>query len=93
MLCAIYKSSKKSDTYLYVLKRQDFSAVPEPLMQTFGKPIYSMMLNLAKHSKLALSDIDKVKQQLTEKGFYLQLPPPTENLLSTLRQSQDQKRT
>ena len=88
MLCAIYKSSKKHDTYLFVLKRDDFSAVPEPLMQTFGKPVFSMMLNLQKHQKLALSDIDKVKQQLQDTGFYLQLPPPTENLLTSHKQSQ-----
>ena len=91
MLCAIYKSSKKADTYLFVLKRDDFSSVPEALLKTFGKPLFSMMLNLEKHSKLALSDINKVKQQLTESGFYLQLPPPTENLLTSLKQSQQQE--
>ena len=81
MLCAVYKSSKKQETYLFVLKRDDFSAVPEELLAFFGKPIFVMMLALKEGRKLAISDPDKVKQDLTEKGFYLQLPPPPENLL------------
>ncbi|WP_416308105.1 YcgL domain-containing protein [Neptunicella sp. SCSIO 80796] len=81
MLCAIYKSSRKPETYLFVLKRDDFSAVPEVLLASFGKPLFVMMLALKEDRKLAISDADKVRQELTDKGYYLQLPPPTENLL------------
>jgi len=82
MLCAVYKSLKKDSTYLYVLRRDDFSAVPEALLTTFGTPVLVTLINLAKREHLALADIDKVKQQLTEQGFYLQLPPPAEDLLA-----------
>jgi uncharacterized protein YcgL (UPF0745 family) len=44
MLCAIYRSNKRDQTYLYVEK--------------------------------------KVKQSLNEQGYYLQVPPPMENLLN-----------
>lgn len=81
MLCAIYKSSIKLDTYLYIEKREDFSKVPEKLLQTFGKPQFVMLINLANRAKLAGADKAKVMAQLTECGFYLQLPPPQENLL------------
>jgi len=39
-------------------------------------------MNLANKDKLALADINKVKDNLNKQGFYLQLPPPKENLLS-----------
>lgn len=81
MLCTIYKSSKKADTYLYVQKRDDFSSVPKALLETFGRPELVMVLNLGKKQKLGLADIDKVTAELQRCGFYLQLPPPPENWL------------
>ncbi len=32
-------------------------------------------------AKLVNADLEKVKQALSEQGYYLQLPPPSENLL------------
>ncbi|MBD1389706.1 YcgL domain-containing protein [Neiella sp. HB171785] len=87
MLTAIYKSPKKQETYLYLTKRDDFSKVPEALLETFGKPQFALMVNLAAQSKLAIADIERVKQQLTETGYYLQLPPPQPSLLQQHRQS------
>lgn len=82
MLCAVYKSAKKDSTYLYVERRDDFAAVPDALLKTFGPPVLVTLLNLAKREHLALADIDKVRQQLTQQGYYLQLPPPEDNLLA-----------
>ncbi len=81
MLCTIYKSARKAQTYLFINKRDDFSEVPEALMKTFGKPQLVTILNLAAKDKLAMADIDKVRTNLKEQGFYLQLPPPQEDLL------------
>jgi uncharacterized protein YcgL (UPF0745 family) len=36
---------------------------------------------LKKDRELARVDIHKLRTELKTKGFYLQLPPPTENLL------------
>lgn len=82
MLCAIYRSFKRDNTYLYVEKKDDFSRIPEELLQGFGKPQFSMVLNLGQREKLATADIAKVKQSLVEQGYYLQVPPPMENLLN-----------
>jgi uncharacterized protein YcgL (UPF0745 family) len=82
MLCVIYRSPKRDQTYLYVEKKDDFSRIPEELMKSFGEPQFSMMLNLAGRKKLASADIEKVKQALKDDGFYLQFPPPVENLLN-----------
>ena len=75
MICFIYRSTLKSEMYLYTLTRDDFSAVPEQLLKAFGKAEFSMTINLRQRSKLARVDIEKVKQQLDEEGFYLQMPP------------------
>ncbi len=81
MLCAIYKSAKKAQTYLFVKVRDDFSSVPEALMTTFGTPILVTLTNLATKKKLAFADLVKVKTSLNGQGYYLQLPPPPEDLL------------
>ncbi|MGS2720356.1 YcgL domain-containing protein [Paraglaciecola aestuariivivens] len=90
MLCAVYKSSKKQQTYLYVPARDDFSKVPDGLLKTFGKPIFLMVMPLKKDRKLGSVDIDKLRSELTLKGFYLQLPPPPENMLKAHLQQQKQ---
>ena len=82
MLCVIYRSSKRDQTYLYVEKKDDFSRVPEDLMKSFGTPQLAMVLSLEGREKLASADIEKVKEALKEEGFYLQVPPPLENLLN-----------
>ena len=95
MLCAVYKSPKKEFTYLFLKKRDDFADVPEPLMATFGTPTLVTLVNLATKDKLAFADINKVKENLESQGYYLQLPPPKEDLLKEHKakmqaQTQDQ---
>ncbi|WP_372871866.1 YcgL domain-containing protein [Shewanella sp.] len=87
MICAVYKSSRKEETFLFLPKRDDFSQVPEPLMQMFGQPKLVMLLPLDKKDKLGIADINKVRTELELKGYYLQIPPPKENLLTEHRRS------
>ncbi len=81
MLCAVYRSYKRDEIYLYVENKDDFSRVPKELLTNFGQPIFVMMINLDKRTKLANADIKLVKANLIEKGFYLQIPPPVTSLL------------
>jgi len=81
MLCAIYKSAKKAQTYLFVKTRDDFSSVPDALMTMFGTPTLVTLTNLATKKKLAFADLDKVKINLNGEGYYLQLSPPPDDLL------------
>jgi uncharacterized protein YcgL (UPF0745 family) len=92
MLCAIYKSAKKEQTYLFVKTRDDFTAVPEPLMITFGTPTLVTLTNLATKSKLAFADLEKVKVNLNVQGYYLQLPPPKEDLLKQHKSAMDKQK-
>lgn len=87
-LCTIYKSSKKAETYLYIEKTDDFSKVPESLMKLIGTPILVLTMDLDRRNELAQADLSKVKQELKENGFYLQIPPPQENLLDTFKNAQ-----
>ncbi|MFC0308206.1 YcgL domain-containing protein [Gallibacterium trehalosifermentans] len=88
MLCAIYKSRKKEGMYLYIEKRDNFSAVPEALLHLFGQPQFVMLFNLLGQKKLVQVENQIVLAQIKQQGFYLQMPPPPENLLTTFKQAQ-----
>ena len=81
MFCVIYRSTQRDQTYLYVEKKDDFSRVPEALLKSFGKPQLVMLMPLDGRKQLSNADLEKVKSALAEQGYYLQLPPPQENLL------------
>lgn len=80
MLCAIYKSPKKEGMYLYVAKRDDFSGVPQALREMFGKPEFVMLFNLKGSKPLKRVENQEVLQKIENEGYYLQMPPPAENL-------------
>lgn len=89
MLCAIYKSPKKEGMYLYIAKRDQFDAVPTELMTVFGKPQFVMLFNLVGEKKLVRADNQEVRQKIEKDGFYLQVPPPPENLHQAFVQGQN----
>ncbi|MEI8596071.1 YcgL domain-containing protein [Photobacterium sp. Hal280] len=93
MFCAIYKSSKKENTYLYINTKDDFSDVPEALLNTFGTPQFVMVLKLSDERKLALADINKVRELLSTQGYYLQIPPPVTNLLDEYKAKKSENNT
>ncbi|MBF7072506.1 YcgL domain-containing protein [Glaciecola sp. MH2013] len=84
-LCAVYKSPKKADTYLYLANKDKFDAVPQALLETFGKPKFVMLVPLTKPRKIGKISSDEMIETLQSKGFYLQLPPKEENLLTSHR--------
>ena len=91
MLCSIYKSCRKEGTYLYIPKKDDFSQVPDTLMQMFGKPMPVMTIKLDGRT-LAQVDVEKVKTSLINDGFFLQVPPPPENLLEKYKEQKAQQK-
>lgn len=78
MHCAIYKGPKKIDHYLYVEQTDDFSRVPQALLDFLGELQLIMTLELGPERKLAQADAKQVRQALREQGYYLQMPPPRE---------------
>ena len=80
MLCDVFSSRRKVDTYLFLPHDADFDEVPENLRNSFGIPNKVLTINLAKRQKLArISSADLIKH-LNETGYYLQLPPQQESL-------------
>jgi uncharacterized protein YcgL (UPF0745 family) len=76
MLCAVYKSIRKSQTYLFIAKRDDFAPVPDPLLTKFGPPQLVSLLNIKADTKLAMTDANSVISAIQKDGYFLQLPPP-----------------
>ncbi len=76
----IYRGTKKPDSYLYIVRENDFSAVPEILLKTLGKLERAMELDLHSEKKLARADVNNVMQALEQDGFYLQMPDESEKL-------------
>ena len=73
--CKVFRSDKKSETYLYLAAGCEFADLPAELQQHFGEPAFVMSLKLSADRKLARVDVEKVLQGLQESGYYLQLPP------------------
>lgn len=74
MRCAIYKSLKKQDTYIYLTNQDDFSRLPEALRKLLGTLEHVMDLELTPERKLAQEDPVEVLRSLEERGWHLQMP-------------------
>jgi len=75
MQCVVYKSERKTGSYLYVKNKDDFEQVPAALQDMLGELEFVMDLDLASRDKLGYADIDEVTRLLDEQGFFLQMPP------------------
>lgn len=83
MYCAIYKSSKKDEMYMYIARpdypddqeKDPFAGIPEMLQQVFGRPVFVMHLELHIERKLARVSVSHVMDALTNKGYFVQMPP------------------
>ena len=75
MKCSVVRSSLKNYTYIYLQADQDFEDLPTELKGAFGTPEFVMNLELTPRRKLAYADTKQVMQNLTEHGYYLQMPP------------------
>jgi uncharacterized protein YcgL (UPF0745 family) len=73
MLCHIYRSSRKPDTYLYLADKDDFSVVPTDLLRVFGPPEFSFSFDLMQERELAREDAAEVLENLENQSYHLQL--------------------
>lgn len=90
MLCAIYRSPRRADTYLYMPHPADFTKIPEPLQKSFGQPIHVMTMALTPERQLARLTVEELTEHLNEAGFYLQIPPKQESLLDAHKKQQQE---
>lgn len=77
----IYRSHRKSDTYLYLANRDGLDVVPQALLASLGNLTHVMDLELTPQRRLALADVEQVRKQLAQVGYYLQYQPGASGLV------------
>ena len=83
-ICSIYRSPRKNEMYLYVLKSDALERVPENLQLAFGKPFHAFDLVLSPERKLSREDIHQVLENLEKQGYHLQMPPAEDEYIEHL---------
>lgn len=89
VICCVYRSSKKDETYLYIDKGRGLEKVPEALLELFGEPRLVMTMLLNEQRKLGRADTKAVLAALNEQGYYLQMPPPAESYMQEINKHND----
>ena len=77
MICSVYRSEKKAETYLYLARGTEFEDLPDDLRRLFGEPSRVMGLVLSSERPLAQVNVTRVIESLKGDGSFLQLPPKT----------------
>ncbi len=75
MFVDVFRSRRKSDTYIYLPRGAAFADLPEALQQVFGSPELALSLNLESGRQLARYSSDEILAELKAQGFFLQMPP------------------
>lgn len=75
LVCAVYRSRRNPDTYLYVDHAEEMQRVPAALLHELGGTERAMTLVLTPERRLARGTGDEVIRAIAEQGYYLQLPP------------------
>ncbi len=69
----VYRSTRKNGYYLYLATKDDFSRVPETLLNALGSLVFSLEFKLTPDRKLAREDPTQVLDNLNDNGFHLQI--------------------
>lgn len=75
MHCFVYASTRKADTYVWLVRHDDFSVLPESLALMLGDLRFVLEVELDPQRKLPKEDTATVLKNLQEQGWHLQLPP------------------
>ena len=81
MNCYVYRSNAKPGMYLYLIEKDNFTEVPDSLMQLLGEVIYSFEFDLSNDRKLVKAEAQEVLRIMSENGYFLQMPPAKSELL------------
>ena len=79
---AVYKGARKPEAYLFVDKARGLADVPEVLLSQFGETAVVMTLMLDPGRRLARSNAAQVLAAIKSQGYFLQMPPTMDELLS-----------
>ncbi len=73
----VYKSLRKSDTYLYLREKDGFALVPDQVRAPLGELVFVLKFELTPERKLGREDAAVVRANLSTRGFHLQRPEST----------------
>lgn len=73
-ICSIYKSPRKNEMYLYVLKADGLERVPEAAAGLWQAGA-CLRPGVDPERQLAREDITQVLANLEKQGYHLQMPP------------------
>lgn len=71
----VYKSGRKSDTYVYLRERDAFASIPESIRASLGELSFVLEFMLTPERKLAQTDAAVLRTNLAAHGFHIQFPP------------------
>lgn len=80
MRCYVYRSEKRANTYVYLREEGAFEVLPDTLRAGLLPLVPALDFELGEGRRLAQEDADVVRANLRERGFHVQLPPPTDRL-------------
>ncbi|MFW5824855.1 MAG: YcgL domain-containing protein [Marinobacter sp.] len=83
---SVFRSSAKADTYLYVRRGYDWSQLPEPLRELFGRPVHALDLVMTPQRRLARTSGREVLEAIGEKDYYLQLPEKPDSYIVAFKE-------
>ncbi|OED40624.1 hypothetical protein AB833_11155 [Chromatiales bacterium (ex Bugula neritina AB1)] len=69
----VYRSEKKTGYYLYLLEKDNFTCVPQALIDALGSLTLALEFTLDANRTLAREDPETVMKNLLENGFHLQI--------------------
>ncbi|MEZ5545981.1 MAG: YcgL domain-containing protein [Lysobacteraceae bacterium] len=75
MRCHVFKSARRADTYVYLATREGFDAIPDALRATLEPLTFVVEFDLTPERTLAREDAVQVLENLTVRGWHLQMPP------------------
>ncbi len=74
MHCFVYKSLRKTETFVFLRERDGFDVIPESLSATLGTLVFVVEIALSPDRRLARESAETVMANLERNGFHLQLP-------------------
>jgi uncharacterized protein YcgL (UPF0745 family) len=83
----VYRSARRTGTYLFVDAHDELSRVPAELAKHFGAAVEVMELELTPERRLAQASAAEVLDGIHDSGFYLQLPPEIDPVTGERRTS------
>ncbi len=75
----VYSSDRKSGYYVYLANKDAFDVIPDALQSALGKLSLALSFDLNARKKLAQEDPEKVRKNLEQNGFHIQISDPLLN--------------